>query len=173
MSTLSFSITEHIIPCQYLREYPRGTKSDNAPLRLAIKEYRPHDDKVSSLGTSITIIAAHGNGFPKEAYEPLFDDLYQALKGNIRGIWFADCAHQGVSGVLNENLLGDDRKYGRSRLSFTAPIFGEILAGMYTDGLLANWFDHSRDLLYMVNYFRDRMTRPIIGIGHSLGAAQL
>lgn len=38
---------------------------------------------------------------------------------------------------------------------------------------VANWFDHSRDLLCMVNRFWDRMPRPIIGIAHSMGSAQL
>lgn len=38
---------------------------------------------------------------------------------------------------------------------------------------LANWYDHSRDLLHMVNHFRDEMPRPIIGVGHSMGCAQL
>jgi hypothetical protein len=42
-----------------------------------------------------------------------------------------------------------------------------------SDNIEANWFDHSRDLLYMVNYFRERMIRPIFGIGHSTGTAQL
>lgn len=37
----------------------------------------------------------------------------------------------------------------------------------------AHWFDHSRDLLNMVNHFRDSMSRPIIGIGHSMGCTQL
>lgn len=40
------------------------------------------------------------------------------------------------------------------------------------DGL-ANWFDHSRDLLRMVNRFEERMPRPIVGIAHSMGSAQL
>lgn len=38
---------------------------------------------------------------------------------------------------------------------------------------LASWFDHPRDLLHMINTFRDRMPRPIIGVGHSMGACQL
>lgn len=38
---------------------------------------------------------------------------------------------------------------------------------------LANWFDHSRDLLHMINHFREEMPRPIIGVGHSMGCAQL
>ncbi|KAL8790166.1 MAG: hypothetical protein Q9195_006493 [Heterodermia aff. obscurata] len=147
----SFSVTEHVIDCQHIREYPHGTKAisdhhDSVTLKLAIKEYRPLDDSSSSSGsTPVTIIAAHGNGFPKEAYEPLFEELHQMLKGRIRAVWFADCANQGASGVLNESVLGDD----------------------------PNWFDHSRDLLSMVNHFGDAMIRPIFGIGHSFGAAQL
>ena len=31
-------------------------------------------------------------------------------------------------------------------------------------------FDHARDLLLLVNEFRDAMPRPIVGFGHSLGA---
>lgn len=37
----------------------------------------------------------------------------------------------------------------------------------------ASWLDHSRDLLHIINHFRDDMPRPIVGIGHSFGAAQL
>jgi hypothetical protein len=37
----------------------------------------------------------------------------------------------------------------------------------------ASWFDHGRDLLAMVNHFRGQMIRPIVGIGHSMGASQL
>ena len=29
--------------------------------------------------------------------------------------------------------------------------------------------DHARDLLLMINHFRDQMPRPLIGIGHSFG----
>ncbi|RAO69386.1 uncharacterized protein BHQ10_005398 [Talaromyces amestolkiae] len=37
----------------------------------------------------------------------------------------------------------------------------------------ANWYDHSRDLLHMINHFRDEMPRPLIGVAHSMGCAQL
>ena len=57
----------------------------------------------------------------------------------------ADVSHQGESGVLNEGLLGND----------------------------PGWFDHSRDLLHLINLKRDQMPRPIMGIGHSMGGAQL
>lgn len=38
---------------------------------------------------------------------------------------------------------------------------------------VAAWLDHSRDLLHMVNTFRDQMPRPLVGIGHSMGGCQL
>lgn len=37
----------------------------------------------------------------------------------------------------------------------------------------AGWQDHARDLLAMVNHFRRDIKRPIIGIGHSMGASNL
>ncbi|PQE27372.1 toxin biosynthesis protein [Rutstroemia sp. NJR-2017a WRK4] len=64
---------------------------------------------------------------------------------HIRSIWMADCFNQGASGVLNEHVQGDD----------------------------PSWFDHSRDLLQMVNHFRSEMPRPIVGVAHSMGCAQL
>jgi hypothetical protein len=47
----------------------------------------------------------------QEAYEPLWEELGLHLKDKLKAIWFADCAHQGASGIFNEGLLGDDRKY--------------------------------------------------------------
>lgn len=50
----------------------------------------------------------------KEAYEPLWVEIYQAAKImglKIRGIWIADVAHQGASGLLNEERLGNDREH--------------------------------------------------------------
>ena len=41
------------------------------------------------------------------------------------------------------------------------------------DDTSASWFDHSRDLLVMINHFADQMPRPIIGYAHSMGCAQL
>ena len=110
MSSCNFSVIQHIIPCQYVRGYPHAVKSNHGPLRLAIKEYRPLNN-LAPLQDSVTIIAAHANGFPKETYEPLFDDLLRASKGRIRSIWVADSSHQGASGVLNEYIQGDDREH--------------------------------------------------------------
>ena len=50
----------------------------------------------------------------QELYEPLWDEIYEKLRAanrQIRGIWIADVAHQGQSGVLNESILGDDRTW--------------------------------------------------------------
>jgi hypothetical protein len=50
----------------------------------------------------------------QEMYEPLWDDLYERMAEagkRIRGIWIADVAHQGQSGVLNEKSLGNDRLF--------------------------------------------------------------
>lgn len=50
----------------------------------------------------------------KELYEPLWEDLIaQCKKHGIRigSIWTADAANLGASGVVNEELLGNDRKH--------------------------------------------------------------
>ncbi|KAK3678373.1 hypothetical protein LTR78_001670 [Recurvomyces mirabilis] len=62
-----------------------------------------------------------------------------------KSIWIADQTAQGTSAVLNDEMLGNE----------------------------PHWFDHSRDILCMVDTFRLSMTKPIIGIGHSMGASQL
>ena len=87
-------------------------------------------------------------GFPKELYEVMWEYLCQSLERNgieVRGIWIADVAHQGVSGHLNSDRLGNS----------------------------PHWNDSARDLLLLVNHFRKEMPRPIVGIGHSLGACVL
>ncbi|TVY93746.1 Abhydrolase domain-containing protein [Lachnellula willkommii] len=146
MSQSVFQVTEHTVPAQHIREYPNGVNDLNSQLQLAVKEYRPRDN-LHALNGSVTIIAAHANGCPKECYEALWDALYHELKNQhaIRAIWIADISNQGASGVLNEKVQGDD----------------------------PSWFDHSRDLLHMINHFRDSMPQPIMGIGHSMGCAQL
>jgi hypothetical protein len=50
---------------------------------------------------------------PQELYEPFWEDLYAASKSqgfNIRAIWMADVSNEGQSGIINEGILGDDRK---------------------------------------------------------------
>ncbi|KAJ4533517.1 hypothetical protein HRR77_008495 [Exophiala dermatitidis] len=144
----SFRIVEHTIPAQHIREWPRAlAESQEDVLQLAVKQYIPKDNAHPRPG-DVTIIGAHANGFPKELYEPLWDEIHARLRKSgirIRSIWIADVAHQGHSSVLNEQLLGND----------------------------PSWFDHSRDLLHLINLKRHEMPRPLIGVGHSMGGAQL
>ncbi|KAI5245960.1 hypothetical protein E4T42_06580 [Aureobasidium subglaciale] len=112
MSLSTFSIKEHTLPCSYIREYPLATADDQEDtLYLAIKQYTPLDNLTPQKG-DVTIIAAHANGFPKELYEPLWDEMYSRMRASgikIRSIWISDVAHQGQSSVLNEDKLGNDR----------------------------------------------------------------
>ncbi|KAH7406178.1 Alpha/beta hydrolase family-domain-containing protein [Phaeosphaeria sp. MPI-PUGE-AT-0046c] len=144
MSSSPFDVTEHTSPCSYIRQYPHGVKHEDAVLHLAVKQYRPRHTPHTST-EPVTIIAAHGNGFPKECFEPLWADLNAFQSINIHSIWAADMANQGSSYALNNANLGDD----------------------------PSWIDHSLDLFLMINTFRARMKGPLIGIGHSMGCAQL
>lgn len=112
MSAQFFKCQEHEIPGQHIRHRLRATAtSQEEQLLVTVKQYTPLN--TTPQDGDMTIIAAHANGFPKELYEPLWDDLYQqSLAGSfrIRSIWFADMANQGASGVRNESKLGNDRK---------------------------------------------------------------
>jgi len=144
----SFRVVQHQVPGQHIREYRQATAhSQEDVLHLLVKQYIPLDNPEPRSG-DITIIGAHANGFPKELYEPLWDDLLAQSKQQgwrIRSIWMADVAHQGQSGIANEQMLGNE----------------------------PSWHDHARDLLHLINLKREEMPRPIVGIGHSMGGAQL
>lgn len=149
MSSAIYRLKKHIIDSQYIRQYPHATiNGEDDNLELCINQYTPLDNLQPQPG-DVTIIAAHANGVGKELYEPLWDELHAIASRTgafrIRNIWIADVAWQGESGVRNENKLGND----------------------------PNWIDHSRDLLHMVNHFRKEMPRPLIGVGHSMGGAQI
>ncbi|PIG82642.1 hypothetical protein AARAC_006443 [Aspergillus arachidicola] len=105
-----FQIIEHVIEGQHIREYPRATATPDFPLKLCIKQYQPLNNLDPQPG-DVTIVAVHGTGYPKELYEPLWEDLlaYTAQNGvRICGIWIADVTNQGASGILNEEHLGND-----------------------------------------------------------------
>ncbi|KAL6150400.1 hypothetical protein ACJQWK_00579 [Exserohilum turcicum] len=148
MSSFPFKVKEHVIPCQHIRGYPRTTAHTQEEVHhLSVKQYIPHDNQDARIG-DVTIIGTHAQAFPKELYEPLWAEIHGRMKSagiSIRSIWIADVAHQGYSGILNEHKLGNE------------PCV----------------FDHGRDLLHMVNIFRDQMIRPIVGIGHSMGGTAL
>ena len=143
-----FRVVEHKVPAQHIREYRHATaQSQEDILYISAKQYIPIDNPNPRPG-DVTLIATHANAFPKELYEPLWEDLLsRATKHGwrIRSIWATDVAHQGHSSVFNEQLLGNEPA----------------------------WHDHARDLLHLINLKRDQMPRPLMGIGHSMGGNQL
>ncbi|KAF3909791.1 hypothetical protein ABW21_db0200853 [Orbilia brochopaga] len=141
------NVQKHVIPAFPIREHPRGVWHDDDRPQLVVNHYRPVANPEPRAG-DLTLIVAHANGFHKEMYEPFLEYLtlkYEELGGRIRGIFIAEMFCQGESGVINEKKLG-----------------GEV-----------SWFDHTRDLLSLIQHFPDDIVRPIAGIGHSMGGAQL
>ncbi|ETN46007.1 uncharacterized protein HMPREF1541_00190 [Cyphellophora europaea CBS 101466] len=143
-----FKIVQHTTPVQHTRHYPGGAEpGHHNDLLLSVKQYIPKSETGPS-SNGLTIIGAHGNGLPSELLEPFWDDFYEHVRSkgqHIRSIWVADQAHQGQSGIFNEEILGND----------------------------PSWFDHARDLLYLINLKQKQMPQPLFGVGHSMGAAQL
>ncbi|PTB44035.1 uncharacterized protein TrAFT101_002593 [Trichoderma asperellum] len=145
-SSSVFDIQEHTIQASHIREYPRATaNSQDDALLLHVKQYTPKHSGPPRKG-DITIIGAHANGFPKELYEPLYEEFLKQLDKQglrLRAIWIADAAHQGQSGILNAASLGND----------------------------PSWLDYARDIAHLINTIRP--PRPIIAMGHSFGANAL
>ena len=109
----NFTITPHTTRTQHTRDRPAGAeRGRHNDLCLHVNQYVPKDNPSPKAG-DVTLIGAHANGFPKELYEPFWDDLYERLRAKgrgVRGIWIADIASQGQSGILNEEILGPDGK---------------------------------------------------------------
>ncbi|KIL93095.1 host-specific ak-toxin akt2 [Fusarium avenaceum] len=143
-----WAIATAVVVFVHTRQYLAATANGDHDIpKLAVKQYIPHDNPNPQPG-DVTIVGAHANGFPKELYEPLWDELYESAKQKnirIRSIWIADVWNQGQSGVTNEDILGND----------------------------SSWFDHARDMMYLINQNQRDMPHPIVGIGHSMGGSQL
>ncbi|KAK5172659.1 uncharacterized protein LTR77_002779 [Saxophila tyrrhenica] len=148
MPFTKFQIKTRVFPGQHIRNYPGATRTKEEEVQyLEVKQYTPLTNLDPQEG-DITILATCATGFPKEMYEPLWDELLthcstQGLR--IRSIWCLDKSDHGGSGILNELTQGDDPSY----------------------------FDLARDILLMTNTFREHMTLPLVGIGHSMGATAL
>ncbi|KAF5865871.1 hypothetical protein ETB97_001938 [Aspergillus alliaceus] len=111
MSTDIFHVTEHTAPACHIREYPGSTvRSQEEALALHVKQYTPLEQADPIPVSTITIIAAHAYGFPKELYKPLWDVVHYQLKQNgfyFRSIWMADMSSMGQSGVIKEKISND------------------------------------------------------------------
>lgn len=109
--TSHFKVVEHITRCQHTRDRAAGAERGREnELKLHVHQYIPKTNPFPRAG-DVTIIGAHANGFPKEMLEPFWDDLHERMQregSRIRGIWIADIASQGRSGIINERNLGPD-----------------------------------------------------------------
>ncbi|KAF8474706.1 Alpha/beta hydrolase family-domain-containing protein [Kalaharituber pfeilii] len=142
MSVPRWDVKTHTIPAAFPREYIRATRHPDTQLRIVLNQYTPVDQ--TPVPGDVTLIIAHANGFQKELYEPMFDELLISSKDygfRIRAVWALDAAHQGASSIVNEKDLGDN----------------------------PCWNDYSRDIEQMINTFASYMPAPRIGIGHSIG----
>ncbi|KAH6711674.1 Alpha/beta hydrolase family-domain-containing protein [Leptodontidium sp. MPI-SDFR-AT-0119] len=148
-SRTPFIIREHVIPCSHIREDLTTTTSgqEQETWRMSVKQYIPVENQDPKEG-DVTIVGGCGNGFLKELYEPFWEDLYHALSKSsirIRSIWVPSVSNSGSNTHINPSLIHD-------------PV---------------SVFDHTRDILHLLNVFRSEILQPIIGIGHSIGASQL
>lgn len=144
---LEFAIRRHRVCAQHIREYDRGVADESKDYYIHVNQYTPISHRPPQ-PDDITIVAAIGLGIVKEAYEPFFRELtMQCVQRGIfvRNFWIADPGCVGKSALANANNLGSEQ----------------------------NWFDHSRDLLVMINRFSKEMRRPLIGLGHSMGGCQI
>ena len=64
MAEFPFTVTEHVIDTQYIREYPHATTVPVAPLKLLVKKYTPIDNSNPQPG-DVTLIGVPGTGYPK------------------------------------------------------------------------------------------------------------
>lgn len=127
MSPKYFRCQEHTLPCQHIRGNAQAlATSQEESLSLAVRQYVPFNNENPRPG-DVTFIAATGNGFPKEMYELLWDELYQYFERNgnpfrIRSVWIADIASQGASGLLNAWKLGcESESLGRTTIAEPSP----------------------------------------------------
>ena len=63
MSSEFFTVEEHIVPCQHIREGFMTTSPDDPGWRMQVKQYTPRNNPSPKEG-DITILSSHANGFP-------------------------------------------------------------------------------------------------------------
>ena len=76
MASMPFHVRHHVIPGQYIREYPAATsESQENILHLHINQYTPQK-AVDPQVLNIMIISVAANSLIKELFKPLWDDLH-------------------------------------------------------------------------------------------------
>lgn len=118
MSSALFECIEHTSPSQHIRHYPRATsRSQEEGLQLCVKQYKPLQTRYPNKDLpAVTVLAAPALSCAKELYEPIWDAVYEYscredAAFRIWSIWSVDFVNQGKSGVVNERMLGDERKF--------------------------------------------------------------
>lgn len=125
-----FDVCNRTIRAAHACELCQSSANEREPLYLSMKQYIPRR-KLAGDVVAVTVIAEGCVGFPKEAYEPFFEDLYHELQGrqiDVRSIWIADPVNHVTRAVRNFDNLGN-------------PTY---------------WFDHSRDLPTLLKHLRRR-----------------
>lgn len=113
-----FRVVEHLVPCQYIREYPAATANDQEEdLYLCVKQYIPLDNPNPQPG-DVTILGAHANGFPKVRRETLTPD------------WQSTYILTGLSGLgtLRTSVGGDTRAFESKWVSYPEYLDGRCRA---------------------------------------------
>ncbi|KAJ5103047.1 hypothetical protein N7532_003576, partial [Penicillium argentinense] len=151
-STFPFTIKEHLIDGQHIREYPNATNKPGPTFKIAIKKYTPIVNPNPQPG-DVTIIGAMDVGFRRH-----FNLSCTSLSGDI-------CSSDLVWTAIEFDAFGLQASQTSVPMAFAT----KGLSQMITTSCLG----HSRDLLHMVNTFRDEMPESIVEVSHSMGAAQL
>lgn len=132
----NFHVEELVVPAMWPRSTPLSTRRSNDRLSIACKIYTSkqeksldtndgignstsdastrNGDKFSAKSISPSVFFVHGNGFPKECYEPMLYDFSEKMKNehgmSLKYILTMDIVNQGQSAVINEPKLGNDCK---------------------------------------------------------------
>ncbi|RKP10946.1 Alpha/Beta hydrolase protein [Thamnocephalis sphaerospora] len=110
-------------------------------LQIAYRHYALNSS--AGVAKSPTLVVAHATGLCKEVYAPLLEQLK-----TVQGDAFAlDSRNHGDSGTANLELLESGHATAESFL------------------------DNARDILALIDALKLTAKRPLIGMGHSVGAA--
>ena len=103
MSSQFFDTKTHILPAQYIREYPGATLDDQEePLHLHIKQYIPKDQQ-DLLCSPVTIIGGHANAFPKVSQLTCYESIKPTPDKNRNSM--NPCGMNYISRVRKAGLL--------------------------------------------------------------------